>query len=954
MADSCFRSESLLPTTIRSPGQYLDEDDYLYGDGALYVETNGEDKSITAASKGNTGEELVDDWTVPRADDGEDMDVSYLSLARTDLPIDSETSSAIGDSDIQTKSGNRLSVSISRSSVGLGIAYAGQKSPRLSVPSPRKPSAPGLRNSLPHGFRVDSYIPSRPQQILPSPKPLKKSCLIGPSVSPVRPGVGLPVITAPLVEDADPMEDRASTTDTFARFQRIVEATMSTTVSGPATSTLALLTDMCHIAPQVLEAWKTASRERDGANHQLTQERGASQTLAAENNAQIRALYGRLSAVVSTQKKTMQTTDSHLTIAEQRQIDRLELVEAEKVHLQSSVAGLTQDLRKAREDLVSVKAISLDWREKFVELDRDRERIDQVRCPDRRQSFVSKPLPIDHLDLARELEEVKKRLRAKEHVSDKWKEDFEKAAIDREHLQMDLRSVQTELDAVRRDAETSHAANWELLTKNSSLLSDRSELQARQIRLADEIRQMIEDHSASIFHLEESLREEQEKNEHLQRTSEEGALQWARARDNELVLSGTIGKLQLDNESRLDICKRTARYRAERDTAKAALKSAQGETLRLKELLRVREPELQATKQALEGKEGECGQLGDEAGKLEAELNDLRKSYAVVERLCDTADRVAEGRTKEAEKARLEATVALAQAEGMASRLDVEMDLKRELEKTNRELEATIAQLHVEANWSKQESHAAAIAHSALEQRFVSLRAKLEVFASAATQFAVAPVHTMDNDLAAVDTAISAQRGLSQETDSEAITFVSADLDVSGVLETPAEPFTGDFVPPPEASQQEATNRRLARKKKRLESDIARLEGVKIADAETMDVYALLRSYESAWRKSEMALAATRKNHAALEAQLKGTGMSMRRKRKLDAIADMDPTEEVAGLRRLLKRLQRELKPKCPACISLHEPDTELDHDLGLTAILNPGEGETGQIDEPVSEMLPS
>lgn len=252
-------------------------------------------------------------------------------------------------------------------------------------------------------------------------------------------------------------------------------------------------------------------------------------------------------------------------------------------------------------------------------------------------------------------------------------------------------------------------------------------------------------------------------------------------------------------------------------------------------------------------------------------------------------------------------------------------------------LEDTVARLEGELMAAKIEVETLVVTRIVFEKAGMETNEEI-------TPHLTSTVETASNtDTTIVNTAISDTRAMSQNTESEAVTSISADLASNETLNNRRDNGTTSSA---EVSQLEVMNRRLLRRRKRLESDIARLESVKIAEIETINAHALLRSYETAWRKSETALAMTRKDNMALEAQLRGTGMSLKRKRKLDAVADMDPDEEIAALRRLVRRLQMQLKPKCENCISLYEPDDDAD-------LVGFGEANIGEFGVSASSAVP-
>lgn len=218
------------------------------------------------------------------------------------------------------------------------------------------------------------------------------------------------------------------------------------------------------------------------------------------------------------------------------------------------------------------------------------------------------------------------------------------------------------------------------------------------LKLASDVRTIFADYTAAIDQLEETLQAEKDKAEHGTETGDDHAARLVTANDNELMLSGTIQTLQTDNESRLLMCERTARYWFGRDSAKTLLRAAETEIPKIKIDINVTEPELESAKEALDKMEGECGQLRDEAGRLEAELDNLRKRYALVEKLCDAADKTVEGKAKEAVKARQEATFAVAEAERAARELRSVIEQRQALERDNGVLEKNVALLQDKHN----------------------------------------------------------------------------------------------------------------------------------------------------------------------------------------------------------------------------------------------------------------
>jgi len=682
---------------------------------------------------------------------------------------------------------------------------------------------------------------------------------------------------------------------------------------------------MCNLAPRVLEAWDELSAkdmERSEEMRQLIGERDSLKTQFDVLKSSFTAVQEELSQMRTTRDKSGSfPVDERSTETAKRTFDMLKLVEAEndrlsKNRLSKTIADLRNGLRRAEDDLANAKAISSEWRDRYEASDQARHGVEEALQRIDRYHPPMRNADPDSLHMAKELADIAQRLKTTEHISDKWKEECERASLDREHLQTQLNNIEVELERTRRDATSRLAANSDLREGNPALLLERSELQAKLVDTNNGGRKMAEDHSASISQVQSLLHAEGQKIERLQKANSELALKLTNAHGDGFSLIETMRNLQSDNESRAEIERRAIRYQSERDAARIALKAAEAEFSAIKATLAAVQPELSATKEALEGKEGECSQLGDEAGRLEAELDDLRKTYAVVERLYKTADQNAEEKNKEAEKAMQLVQAAQAEAEQLRAELSIENKQKQALQMAKGNLEDTVARLEGELLAAKIEVETLVVSRIVFEK--AGLETNEEI-----TPHLTSTVETASNtDTTIVNTAISDTRAISQDTESEAVTSISADLASNETLNNRRDNGTTSSA---EVSQLEVMNRRLLRRRKRLESDIARLESVKIAEIETIDAHALLRSYETAWRKSETALAMTRKDNMALEAQLKGTGMSLKRKRKLDAVADMDPDEEIAALRRLVRRLQMQLKPKCENCISLYEPDDDGD-----------------------------
>lgn len=107
---------------------------------------------------------------------------------------------------------------------------------------------------------------------------------------------------------------------------------------------------------------------------------------------------------------------------------------------------------RGREDASDAKATSLGWRDKYEEADQAREAAEARQLDSGSLSFVLR-LGVQQ-NPRREMNSLKQRLKTKEHVSDKWKQECETATHDLKHLQRELESCQVELERTRRDAET--------------------------------------------------------------------------------------------------------------------------------------------------------------------------------------------------------------------------------------------------------------------------------------------------------------------------------------------------------------------------------------------------------------------------------------------------------------------------------------------------------------------
>lgn len=540
-------------------------------------------------------------------------------------------------------------------------------------------------SSQPLDFRTDTYKPSREARrtLIPTTPQSNPASTAAPSI---RSDAELSISTprpkdlSLLTKVRDDLE-----TDRITRFRHIVGNALSNTTPTSVASVLSVLGEMCNLAPRVLEAWdKLSARdvERSEEMRQLVGERDSLKTQFDVLKSSFTAVQEELSQMRTTRDKLGTfPVDERSTETAKRTFDMLKLVEAEndrlsKNRLSKTIADLRNGLRRAEDDLANAKATSSEWMDRYEAPDQARHEVGEaLQRIDRYHPPMRNAVP-DSLHMAKELADIAQRLKTTEHISDKWKEECERASLDRKHLQAQLNNIEVELERTRRDATSRLAANLDLREENSALLSEGSELQAKLVDTNNRGRKMAEDHSASIFQVQSLLHAEGQRIERLQKANRELATKLTNAHDNGFSLIETIRNLQSDNESRTEIDKRATRYQSERDAARIALKAVEAEFSAIKATLTAMQPELSATKEALEGKEGECSQLGDEAGRLEAELDDLRKTHAVVERLYKTADQNAEEKNKEVEKAMQLVQAAQEEAEQLRAELSIESKQK--------------------------------------------------------------------------------------------------------------------------------------------------------------------------------------------------------------------------------------------------------------------------------------